>query len=192
MNATNASAGTPPLSAHHKHSYHDMNMAESTAIALLASSAIGAILGLVAVTIVLVVVTKQLRRLVSVLRGEEGGTSVHMGLLASAHTPPPPDPFVVPDRPMSGVGGTDLRVSIRDTKSSEDAETGGSNGGGASSASSSSNYDGKRGILKKPIARLPPLTTKHEKKSRYQKTDENNTSCAIVAEVDEEEEDHTL
>ena len=167
-----------------------MNMAESTAIALLASSAVGAILGLIAVTIVLVVVTKQLRRLVSVLRGEEGGASVHMGLLASAHNPPPPDPFVVSDRPMGAVGGTDLRVSIRDTKSSEDAETGGSNGEGVGSASSSSNCDGKRGILKKPIARLPPLTTKHEKKSRYPKTDENNTSCAI-AEVDEEE-DHTL
>tara|TARA_X000000368_G_scaffold249839_1_gene197331 strand:- start:1132 stop:1632 length:501 start_codon:yes stop_codon:yes gene_type:complete len=166
-----------------------MNMAESTAIALLASSAVGAILGLISVTIVLVVVTKQLRRLVSVLRGEEGGSSVHMGLLSSAHTPPPPDPFVVPDRPMGAVGGADLRVNIRDTKSSEDAETGGSNGGSVGSASSSSNYDGKRGILKKPIARLPPLT-KHEKKSRYPRTDENNTSCAI-AEVDEEE-DHTL
>ena len=193
MNATNASLD-PPARVHHQHAYKGFDMAESTAIALLASSAVGAILGLVAVTIVLVIVTKQLRRLVTVLRGEEGGVGVHMGLLASAHNPPPPDAFVVADRPMSGVGsGADLR-SGGSAKRSEDAETGGSNGGasrGTSSSSSSSSStinDGKRGILKQPMARLPSLT-KYEK-SRRPMTDEHNTSCAI-AEVDEED-DHTL
>ena len=192
MNTTNASLDTPPR-VHHQHSYKGFDMAESTAIALLASSAVGAIVGLIAVTLVLVTVTKQLRRLVTVLRGEEGGAGVHMGLLASAHNLPPPDAFVVADRPMSGVGsGADLR-SGGSAKSSEDAETGGSNGGASrgtssSSSSSSTTNDGKRGILKKPMARLPSLT-KHEK-SRRPMTDENNTSCAI-AEVDEED-DHTL
>ena len=194
MNTTNASLDTPPRVQHHQHAYKGFDMAESTAIALLASSAVGAIVGLITVTLVLVTVTKQLRRLVTVLRGEEGGTGVHMGLLASAHNLPPPDAFVVADRPMSGVGGGSA-------KRSEDAETDGSNGGasrGTSSSSSSSSTsatttttttnDGKRGILKKPMARLPSLT-KYEK-SRRPMTDEHNTSCAI-AEVDEED-DHTL
>ena len=66
-------------------------MAETTAIAMLASSAVGAILGLIVVTCVLVAVTKQLARLVRVLRGE---TSVHTGLLASSV--PPPDAFAGP------------------------------------------------------------------------------------------------
>ena len=66
-------------------------MAETTAIAMLASSAIGAILGLIVVTCVLVAVTKQLARLVRVLRGE---ASVHTGLLASSA--PPPDAFAGP------------------------------------------------------------------------------------------------
>ena len=194
MNTTNASLDTPPR-VHHQHSFDGINMAESTAIALLASSAIGAILGLVAVTIVLVTVTKQLRRLVTVLRGEEGGAGVHMGLLASAHNQPPPDAFVVADRPMSGVGSGAVDLGSGGSAKSEDAETGGSNGGASrgtssssSSSSSSSTNDGKRGILKKPMARLPTLT-KYEK-SRRPMTDENNTSCAI-AEVDEED-DHTL
>ena len=64
---------------------------ETTAIAMLASTAVGAILGLVVVTCVLVAVTKQLARLVRVLRGE---ASVHTGLLAS--TAPPPDAFAGP------------------------------------------------------------------------------------------------
>ena len=66
-------------------------MAETTAIAMLASSAVGAILGLIVVTCVLVAVTKQLARLVRVLRGE---ASVHTGLLASSV--PPPDAFAGP------------------------------------------------------------------------------------------------
>ena len=66
-------------------------MAETTAIAMLASSAVGAILGLIVVTCVLVAVTKQLARLARVLRGE---ASVHTGLLASSV--PPPDAFAGP------------------------------------------------------------------------------------------------
>lgn len=66
-------------------------MGETTAIAMLASTSVGAILGLVVVTCVLVAVTKQLARLVRVLRGE---ASVHTGLLAG--TAPPPDAFAGP------------------------------------------------------------------------------------------------
>ena len=73
-------------------------MAETTAIAMLASSAIGSILGLITVTCVLVAVTKQLARLVRVLRGE---ASVHTGLLASSA--PPPDAFAGPGPSNGGV-----------------------------------------------------------------------------------------
>lgn len=165
-------------------------MTEGTAIALLASSVVGSLLGLVAITIVLVVVTKQLRRVVAVLRGEEGGAGVHMSLLAAAA--PPPDAFVVAKRPMAGVRGVDLRTG--NCCNGGDGGDGGDGGGGggsggsgggdsgshhptsssSSTASSSNNYDGKRGSLKKPAARLPSPTT----------------SCAIH-EVDEED-DHTL
>lgn len=75
-------------------------MGETTAIAMLASTAVGSILGLVVVTCVLVAVTKQLARLVRVLRGE---ASVHTGLLAG--TAPPPDAFAGPGPSSSnGVG----------------------------------------------------------------------------------------
>ena len=84
-------------------------MAETTAIAMLASSAIGSILGLITVTCVLVAVTKQLARLVRVLRGE---ASVHTGLLASSA--PPPDAFAGPG-PSSNGGVT---VSMSSSSSS--------------------------------------------------------------------------
>jgi hypothetical protein len=79
-------------------------MTETTAIAMLASSAMGAIIGLIAVTCVLVAVTKQLERLVRVLRGE---ASVHTGLLAAANCAPPPDAFAGP----SNNGGVTVSMS---------------------------------------------------------------------------------
>tara|TARA_B110000444_G_scaffold258302_1_gene298855 strand:+ start:930 stop:1454 length:525 start_codon:yes stop_codon:yes gene_type:complete len=174
MNATNASLGfaSPPVGQQLEDEYVGRySMTESTEIALLACAAVGAILGLVVVTIVLVVVTKQLRRLVAVMRGEEAG--VHTSLLAAANTPP--DAFVVANRPMG----------------MSDCGCGGCGGGGShpasSSSSSASSSDGQRGILKKTKVRTPNLT-RHEKSSTM--TDEHNTSCAI-AEVDEED-DHTL
>lgn len=96
MNASgaNVSAATPPPGAPPARVATvsgGFTMAETTAIAMLASSAIGAILGLIVVTCVLVAVTKQLARLVRVLRGE---ASVHTGLLASSV--PPPDAFAGP------------------------------------------------------------------------------------------------
>lgn len=98
MNASDANAsapgapppGTPPAPTLLATS-GGFTMAETTAIAMLASSAVGAILGLIVVTCVLVTVTKQLARLVRVLRGE---ASVHTGLLASSA--PPPDAFAGP------------------------------------------------------------------------------------------------
>ena len=134
-----------------------------TAIALLVSSAVGSVILLIGVTAVLVVVTKQLARLVAVLRGED--SSVHTGLL-SGTGPPAPDAF-----------------AVRESSNGSVARCGEGSSSGSSSSSSSSTT---KGILKKPIGRLPALT-KHE---RRKKTDDNNTSCAI-AEVDEEE-DHTL
>lgn len=81
-------------------------MAETTAIAMLASSAMGAIIGLIAVTCVLVAVTKQLERLVRVLRGE---ASVHTGLLAATNCAPPPDAFAGPG--PSNNGGVTVSMS---------------------------------------------------------------------------------
>ena len=167
---TNASLppSTPPVEL--PDSLVGFDLADKTAIALLVSSAVGSIMVLIGVTIMLVVVTKQLARLVAVLRGDEDGTSVHTGLL-SGTGPPAPDAFAVRESVNGGV------ASFGDGGSSSN-----SNSNSSSSSSSSTN----KGILKKPIGRLPTLT-KHE---RRKKTDENNTSCAI-AEVDEEE-DHTL
>lgn len=85
-------------------------MTETTAIAMLASSAMGAIIGLIAVTCVLVAVTKQLERLVRVLRGE---ASVHTGLLAAANCAPPPDAFAGP----SNNGGVTVSMSSSSSKS---------------------------------------------------------------------------
>ena len=160
---TNASLppSTPPVEL--PDSLIGFDLADKTAIALLVSSAVGSIMVLVGVTIMLVVVTKQLARLVAVLRGED--SSVHTGLL-SGTGPPAPDAFAVRASVNGGV------ASFGD--------------GGSSSNSSSSSSSTNKGILKKPTGHLPALT-KHE---RRKKTDENNTSCAI-AEVDEEE-DHTL
>jgi len=78
-------------------------LSETTAIAMLASSAIGAIVGLIAVTCVLVAVTKQLQRLVRVLRGE---ASVHTGLLAATDCVPPPDPFAGPGASNGGASSS--------------------------------------------------------------------------------------
>ena len=96
MNVTNVSAPRP---THAPRPHNGFSMAETTAIAMLASSAVGAILGLIAITCVLVAVTKQLERLVRVLRGE---ASVHTGLLASS-APPPPDAFAGPGPSNGGV-----------------------------------------------------------------------------------------
>tara|TARA_B100000965_G_scaffold311667_1_gene271268 strand:- start:8 stop:463 length:456 start_codon:yes stop_codon:yes gene_type:complete len=87
-------------------SHNGFSMAETTAIAMLASTAVGAILGLITVTVVLVVVTKQLERLVRVLRGE---ASVHTGLLACANCAPPPDAFAGPS--ASSNGGVTVSMS---------------------------------------------------------------------------------
>ena len=150
MNASDANVsapgapppGTPPAPT--LATRGGFTMAETTAIAMLASSAVGAILGLIVVTCVLVAVTKQLARLVRVLRGE---ASVHTGLLACANCAPPPDAFAGPAN-----GGAAPPNAMLNSKS----------------------------ILKKPIARVPP------KKSRLPKTDEHNTSCAIVEEEEEQ------
>ena len=166
MNTTNTSLASPLVGLHAA----SFSMTEGTAIALLASSAIVSLLGLATVTIVLVAVTKQLRRIVNVMRGEDAG--VHTSLLATANTPP--DAFVVANRPrgVSDCGGGG----------------GGSHPTSSSNSSSASSSDGPtRGILKKTNVRMPNLT-RHEKSST--RTDEHNTSCAI-AEVDEED-DHTL
>ena len=96
MNVTNVSAPRPT----HARPHNGFSMAETTAIAMLASSAVGAILGLIAITCVLVAVTKQLERLVRVLRGE---ASVHTGLLAAANCVPPPDAFAGPSASNGGV-----------------------------------------------------------------------------------------
>lgn len=89
-------------------------MGETTAIAMLASTAVGAILGLVVVTCVLVAVTKQLARLVRVLRGE---ASVHRGLLAGTNSAPPPDAFAGPGPSSSSNGGGNSMSSTLNSKS---------------------------------------------------------------------------
>ena len=144
-------------------------MAETTAIALLASCAVGALLGLIAVMAVLVAVTRQLTRLVAVLRGEAG---VHTGLLASVDAPPPDAFATVTPPPVT----TSARV----------ARDGGSGSGSGSSGAAS------RGVLKKPMARYPTAQGSHEKRGRRESAAmaERGTSCAI-AEVDEED-DHRL
>ena len=76
-----------------------MSMADTMAIALLASCAVGALLGLRG-DAVLVAVTRQLSRLVAVLRGEAG---VHTGLLASVDAPPP-DAFASMPAPVAARG----------------------------------------------------------------------------------------
>ena len=101
MNASNVSAPRPTTAPQ---SISGFSMTESTAIAMLASSAVGAIIGLIAVTCVLVAVTKQLERLVRVLRGE---ASVHTGLLACSV--PPPDAFAGPG--PSNNGGVSVSMS---------------------------------------------------------------------------------
>lgn len=152
-------------------------MTENTAIALLASSAIGSILGLIVVTSVLVCVTKQLARLVAVLRGEtssNGGTSVHTALLAGTNLAPAPDAFAGPGTeglptptatPPDGGGG------------------GGKNGNG-------------KGILKRPTPRLASAAassssssglTRHEKARRARPGNNGGTSCAIPEAEDEDE-----
>ena len=104
MNVTNVSAPRPTTA------HSGFSMAETTAIAMLASSAVGAIVGLIAVTCVLVAVTKQLERLVRVLRGE---ASVHTGLLAC--NAPPPDAFAGPD--TSNNGGVTVSMSSSSSNS---------------------------------------------------------------------------
>lgn len=130
-------------------------MAETTAIAMLASSAVGAILGLIVVTCVLVAVTKQLERLVRVLRGE---ASVHTGLLASS-APPPPDAFAGPGPSNGGV-----TVSM--------------------SSNSSSSGSGKS-ILKKPIARLPSLTKHEKSRHPKTDENNTSCAIAEVDEEDD-------
>ena len=152
MNVTNVSAPRPT----HAWPHNGFSMAETTAIAMLASSAVGAILGLIAITCVLVAVTKQLERLVRVLRGE---ASVHTGLLASS-APPPPDAFAGPG-PSSNGGVT---VSM--------------------SSSSSSSGSGKS-ILKKPIARLPSLT-KHEKSRHPKTDENNTSCAIAEVDEEED------
>ena len=149
-----------------------MSMAETTAIALLASCAVGALLGLIAVMAVPGAVTRQLTRLVAVLRGE---ASVHTGLLASVDAPPPDAFATVTPPPVT----TSARVA-RDGGSG--SGSGGSGSGGAAS----------RGVLKKPMPRYPTTQGSHEKRGRRESAAmaERGTSCAI-AEVDEED-DHRL
>ena len=148
-----------------------MSMAETTAIALLASCAVGALLGLIAVMAVLVAVTRQLTRLVAVLRGEAG---MHTGLLASVDAPPPDAFATVTPPPVT----TSARVA-------RDGGSGSGSGSGSSGAAS-------RGVLKKPMARYPTAQGSHEKRGRRESAAmaERGTSCAI-AEVDEED-DHRL
>ena len=114
MNASVANVSAPPQDAPPPSTpasvtNNGFTMAETTAIAMLASSAIGAILGLIVVTCVLVTVTKQLARLVRVLRGE---ASVHTGLLASSALPP--DAFAGPG---ASNGGAAASSSILNSKS---------------------------------------------------------------------------
>jgi len=156
-------------------------MAENTAIALLASSAIGSILGLIVVTSVLVCVTKQLARLVAVLRGEtssNGGTSVHTALLAGTNLAPAPDAF-------AGPGTEGLPTP---TATPPDGGGGGGGGGG----SGGKNGNGKS-ILKRPTPRLAAAAassssglTRHEK-ARRARPDNGGTSCAIPEAEDEDE-----
>ena len=147
-----------------------MSMAETTAIALLASCAVGALLGLIAVMAVLVAVTRQLTRLVAVLRGEAG---VHTGLLAAVDVPPS-DAFAVATPPAT------TNASVRM------ARDGGGSGGSGSGGTV------QRGVLKKPVSRYPTAQGSHEKRGRRESNAlaERGTSCAI-AEVDEED-DHRL
>ncbi len=151
-----------------------MSMAETTAIALLASCAVGALLGLIAVMAVLVAVTRQLTRLVAVLRGEAG---VHTGLLAAVDVPPP-DAFAAVATPPATT-----------TASVRMARDGGGSGGGGGSGSGGTV---QRGVLKKPASRYPTAQGSHEKRGRRESNAlaERGTSCAI-AEVDEED-DHRL
>ena len=150
-----------------------MSMAETTAIALLASCAVGALLGLIAVMAVLVAVTRQLTRLVAVLRGEAG---VHTGLLAAVDVPPS-DAFAVATPPAI------TTASVRMAR-----DGGGSGGGGGSGSGGTV----QRGVLKKPASRYPTAQGSHEKRGRRESNAlaERGTSCAI-AEVDEED-DHRL
>ena len=152
-----------------------MSMAETTAIALLASCAIGALLGLIAVMAVLVAVTRQLTRLVAVLRGEAG---VHTGLLAAVDVPQPDAFATVPPPATAGV-----RMA-----------SGGSGSGGSSGSGSggSGGTTPQRSVLKKPVSRYPNAQGSHEKRGRreWNALAERGTSCAI-AEVDEED-DHRL
>ena len=116
---------------------------------------------------VLVAVTRQLTRLVAVLRGE---ASVHTGLLAAVDVPPP-DAFATVTPPAT--------ASVR-------MASGGSGGGGGSGVTM------PRSVLKKPVSRYPTAQGGHEKRGRRESAAmaERGTSCAI-AEVDEED-DHRL
>ena len=154
-----------------------MSMAETTAIALLASCAVGALLGLIAVMAVLVAVTRQLTRLGAVLRGEAG---VHTGLLASVDAPPPDAFATVTPPPVT----TSARVA-RDGGSGSGSGSGGSGSGSGSGSSGAAS----RGVLKKPMARYPTAQGSHEKRGRRESAAmaERGTSCAI-AEVDEEDD----
>lgn len=156
-------------------------MTENTAIALLASSAIGSILGLIVVTSVLVCVTKQLARLVAALRGEtssNGGTSVHTALLAGTNLAPAPDAFAGP-----GPEGlpTPTATTPRD----------GGGGGGGDGGSGGKGGNGKS-ILKRPTPRLAAAVassggfTRHEK-ARRARPGNGGTSCAIPEAEDEDE-----
>lgn len=185
--ATNAMAYTPPsppILAQHDvrptmetHTTGGFSMAENTAIALLASSAIGSILGLIVVTSVLVCVTKQLARLVAVLRGEtssNGGTSVHTALLAGTNLAPAPDAFAGP--------GTEGLPTPTATPPDGGGGGGGKNGNGKS-------------ILKRPTPRLAAAAasssssglTRHEKARRARPGNNGGTSCAIPEAEDEDE-----
>lgn len=178
---------SPPTLAQHDtrptmetHTTGGFSMAENTAIALLASSAIGSILGLIVVTSVLVCVTKQLARLVAVLRGEtssNGGTSVHTALLAGTNLAPAPDAF-------AGPGTEGLPTP---TATPPDGGGGGSGGG--------KNGNGKS-ILKRPTPRLAAAAassssssglTRHEKARRARPGNNGGTSCAIPEAEDEDE-----
>jgi len=187
-NATAYMPPSPPIVTQHDSGptigVHNggFTMAENTAIALLASSAIGSILGLIVVTSVLVCVTKQLARLVAVLRGEtssNGGTSVHTALLAGTNLAPAPDAF-------AGPGTEGLPTP---TATPPDGGGGGGGGGG----SGGKNGNGKS-ILKRPTPRLAAAAasssssglTRHEK-ARRARPDNGGTSCAIPEAEDEDE-----
>ena len=154
-------------------------MTENATIALLASSAIFSILGLMIVTSVLVCVTKQLTRLVAVQRGEtssNGGTSVHTALLAGANTVPAPDPFAGP-----GTEGLPTPTAT--------PPDGSGGGGGGGSGGKSGNG---KSILKRPTPRLAAAVasssglTRHEK-ARRARPGNGGTSCAIPEAEDEDE-----